>query len=334
MGILSVALLPLLLFLGCASHQAEPRWFVGHELVESESYQVIGYGKGASYKEAKSNALEDIALKIETKVHSSFSSEQASSQNNFTKNLNQSLLLQSDVTLNRVKELTSTNVNGVVYLALMYEDVPLEKRILDAVGEIQYDENIQNSYLKKTPLFISLAQSNLAKNFLLHRQDGRWYLKYRSKTIALDERHFSQLFTSVKDSELILSLGGKARELLEGDSFFFKIESQKSGYLSLFSVYEDGTVSLFSENQNINRKLSLPDQESSRYFEAGVIEAGKDTIDLYVAVLSSDMLNSEQFCKADALLISDERCKNFDTLLQYLEDKIFTSLVVRTKAKH
>ncbi len=51
------------------------------------------------------------------------------------------------------------------------------------------------------------------------------------------------------------------------------------------------------------------------------------------ANLSKTKLSLDEFAYADSEIIQDEKYKNFDSLIEYLDDKTFSSIKVSTKPK-
>ena len=117
--------------------------------------------------------------------------------------------------------------------------------------------------------------------------------------------------------------------------FFFKVKSTKKGFVSILSIYEDGTVSTLVRNIPINKnKLeNIPDEEYESIPEAGLMQRGIETYDLYVAVYSDEKLHFDSFAYADEKLIDEEKYKNFDELIEFLNDKTYSTLKVVTKPR-
>ena len=121
----------------------------------------------------------------------------------------------------------------------------------------------------------------------------------------------------------------------DGDKFYFKVKSAQSGFVSIVSVYEDGTVSTLMRNVPIsaNKLQNIPDKEFETIPEAGLQKNGEQTYDLHVAIFSPNKLTFDAFATADEKLISDEKYKNFDELIGFLDNKTFATLKVVTKPK-
>ena len=125
-------------------------------------------------------------------------------------------------------------------------------------------------------------------------------------------------------------------KLLQGDQFYFNFESKQNAYLSVLDVYEDGTVSIIYENKKIfkNKQLKVPDENFEYNLEAGLYEEGKATYDIFLAILSPTMLNLSRFSNADEDLVTGEANKKFDELLEFIKNKEFATVLIRTKPKY
>ena len=123
--------------------------------------------------------------------------------------------------------------------------------------------------------------------------------------------------------------------LYEGDFFHFDVQVQKAGYVTILTVYEDGTVSTLLRNikLNANTKEQIPDKDFESELQAGLMQKGRQTYDLYVALWHEKRRHFDSFATADEKLITDERYKNFDTLIKMLDTEIFSTLKVVTKPR-
>lgn len=123
--------------------------------------------------------------------------------------------------------------------------------------------------------------------------------------------------------------------MYDGDEFYFKLKSKEKGYVTIFTVYEDGTVTKLLSNIYVqkNKTEYIPDKDFESVLQAGLIEAGKETFDLYIVVRTSKKQHFDQFARADEELISDERYKNFDELIELIDEMEFVTLKLFTKPR-
>jgi hypothetical protein len=123
--------------------------------------------------------------------------------------------------------------------------------------------------------------------------------------------------------------------LYDGEEFVFKVQSSEDGFITIVSVYEDGTVSTLLKNIPIKKEkpTTFPDDKSESIPVAGILEVGQDTFDMYVALWSSKKENFERFADASEEAIEDEKYKNFGELIEFLQTKRYTTLKVITKPR-
>ncbi|MEA2073806.1 MAG: hypothetical protein U9O86_09500, partial [Campylobacterota bacterium] len=195
---------------------------------------------------------------------------------------------------------------------------------------------VSNSYLKHTNIAKKLKKS-LAKeiDFSLLRKDKKWFIKYKSVLQVLDKKDFASFFTSTYNPELSLHTDKKRDILYDGDKFYFKVESAKDGYVSILTVYEDGTVATLVRNVKVSKKTleKIPDEDFETIPEAGLLHKGVETYDMYVLLNSPKRLRFDSFAYADSELINEEKYKNFDTLIEFMNNKSVTTLKVVTKPR-
>ncbi|MDF1882111.1 hypothetical protein JHD50_12510 [Sulfurimonas sp. MAG313] len=189
-----------------------------------------------------------------------------------------------------------------------------------------------NPYLQKTPIFKNLEKK---VNIALKRKDGLWYIRYENIYQVLDAKDFSQFFTTTNNLNLSILTNKEGTVLHDGDEFFFKVKSKVKGFVTIFTVYEDGTVAKLMSNIAVskNKEENIPDKDFESVLQAGLIEKGKLTFDLYVLMYSKGKEHYDQFARADEELIQDEKYKNFDTLIELMNERPFVTLKLVTKPR-
>ena len=319
----------LLIIITITSAFATPAWY--QQLNDTQENYYIGYGQARSDKKARDLALDDIASQISTTVDNSL--QQSTSVNNdaVQTNIKKRSSHKSYAKLQGYKKLNYTVENGIHYIALSYENIPSLDKFNRKLSKLSRSENEQqNPYLANTPMAKKLIKKI---DFSLLRKDKLWYIHYRDIFQSLDNNDFSKFFASQKSGELSIRTHNNHSVLHDGENFFFKIHSAKSGFITLFTVYEDGTVATLMRNVAVDShsNINVPNQENSSIFQAGLIAEGKETFDLYIVLFTPQEHYFDNFAQADEALISDERYKNFDELIELFREYPFTTLKVITK---
>ncbi|MDA7817615.1 LPP20 family lipoprotein [Sulfurimonas sp.] len=314
---------------------ASPSWY--YKIPKNNSSVYIGYASATSEAKAKQEALSDIVSQISVNVSTSMDLNQQV-VNGESVNVEEFKSHQdSSASLSDYKLLKSEFDDGKYYVAIAYENIPsFDKFVKKLVAyEIKKDEK-QNSYTSQT-LMAKKLNSSLAKkiDFSLLRKDKKWFIKYKKTLQALDKKDFARFFVSKSSKNISINTNKKNNILYEGDMFYFKVKSSKKGFVTIFSVYEDGTVSTLVRNIHVNAKKvqNIPDKDYETVAQAGLMQEGKETYDLYVALYSSKRLHFDSFAHADEELISEEKYKNFDELIEFVNNKEYATLKVVTKPR-
>jgi len=318
-----------------ASAFANPLWYLNTQKTKTNSY--VGYGSGVDEVHAKQEALNDIASQISVSVNTSLKQNQKLQNGKFQNIEEFSSLQNSKAVLSDYELLKSEFYKGRYFVCVEYENIPSLDKFVRKVKVLGTTEVVHpNLYLKDT-LIAEKLKKVLKKDieFKLLRKDKKWFIKYKSVMQVLDKKDFAKFYVTVPHAKLSIRTDKKRDILYDGDKFYFKVKSAKKGYVTIFSVYEDGTVVTLVRNISIgqNRVENIPDKDFETIPEAGLIEKGKETFDLYVAIYSQKKMRFDSFAYADEKLISEEKYKNFDELIEFLDSKTYTTLKVVTKPR-
>ena len=292
---------------------AQPSWY--YNLQNNKQNFYIGYGSAKSENEAKQNALVSISSQISTKIDSSLTTTKTYGKKDVQIKSSQ----KTKANISDYKVLKMSNDDGKYFVAIEYENIPSIQKFKNKLKQANLNPSFEN-YLKE---------------FELLRKDKRWYIKYKDIVQLLDSRDFERFFISTQNERLTISTNKKNNILYEDDEFYFQVKSKYDGYVSILTVYEDGTVSTLLKNIPILKETltNLPDKEFEAIPQAGLLESGVETYDMYVAILSDKKLLFDSFAYADEDITIDERYKNFDELQRFLKDKNYTTLKVVTKPR-
>ena len=319
-----------LFFIGCGTPkpQAYPQWYNNKELHSAIKYEIIGYGQGITIKEAEAIAKEDIAQTLISKVDSSFTSISTD-----TKSTNKSdLKITSKLNLHNVKTIKQEQKNNIFYVALKYKNLDLAYRIISTIENVECSKKYSNSYLLETPLVKKLTASiGCELDFKLDRRNEAWYLKYKEHLFLLSDSEFEELYVTKTNYKFDFIPNKKV--LNDGDSFYFKLSSVNSGYITLLNVYENGIVTLLQSSTPIKNNIQIPSKDSTNYFEAGLVKEGVNTYDLYVAIYTEKPLDMSRFEYANEDLAESELAYKFDELIELLSEYDYSSVLIRTRTK-
>jgi len=326
----------LLLLLGVELF-ATPSWF--NKLQVKNPCVYVGYGISESRVKAKQEALSEIASQmyvvIDDSIHSSVKDDNGHiSSSNESESSQKSLATLSDYKL-----LKSEYEDGKYYVALSYENIPSLDKFVRKVKALKITSSLSSkpdAYLSNTLISRELQKKLSHKLvFKLVRKDKKWYIQHKSILQILDKKDFSKFFVTKSSSKLTLHTNKRRDVLHDGDKFYFNVKTLEDGYVTLLDVYEDGTVATLVKNVAMKKGIveKIPDEDFESVPEASLMVKGEETYDLYVVIFSKKRLRFDSFAYADDTLISEEKYKNFDTLIRFLDGKIYTTLKVVTKPR-
>lgn len=305
-----------------------PLWYGVENALNLSSYEVVGFGEGKSLAEALAHAKEMIAQKLQSRVESSFES-MSTNESSISK---AKLKVTSALTLDALQTLKQEHANDLFYVALSYKNLDFAQRVKEQLGAMACEDAPQNPYLAKTPLFKKLnAALGCKKDFRLHRQNKAWYLTLDTHLFLLGEGEFEELFIATKSGAF--GFIASKQVLQEGESFHFVLSANEAGYVTLLDVYESGVVTLLQPSVKLEKTLRIPSVESAYEFEAGVLEAGRDSHDLYVAFFTDEPLDMSRFTYANEDFASDENAYKFDELLEIMRTYENAAILLRTETK-
>ncbi|MBL0708252.1 MAG: LPP20 family lipoprotein [Sulfurimonas sp.] len=297
---------------------AQPLWY--YKLPNNKSNYIIGYARGLTEKEAKQNALVSISSQISIKIDDEIIQDKSSKNGNYYDSTRIKSSQKTKATLSGYELLKISFVDGRYFVGIGYENIPSIfkfKRKLKKAG-------------------IDVPFNNYLKRFELVRKDQHWYIKYQNVMQVLDTKYFHKFFNTVPNKNLTITTNKKHNILYDGDEFYFKVKSAKEGFVSILSVYENGIVSVLMPNVPVSKNSSqnIPDKDFEAIPQAGLLENGVETFDMYVAIYSSKKLILDEFMAADAHVIQDsEKHKNFDILQRFLHNKEYSTLKVVTEPR-
>lgn len=315
---------------------ATPHWY--YNLKNAKINVYIGYGSGGSESEAKQNALTDISGQMFTKIDSQTIQNKKSLNGEYKNDFEIKSSQKTKANLSDYEVVKLEYEDGQYFIAIEYENIPNLKRFIRKVNLLPNEGNItiQNDFLHNSFLGKSIS-SDLDKkiDFELNRENKSWILRYKNASQYIDENDLAKLFTTIPNEDLELHTNKKNDILYDGDKFYFQVKSKDDGYVSILSVYEDGTVSVLIKNVPVKKetRMVIPDENHNAEPTAGLLEAGKETFDMYVLIWNNKKILLDRFADGSNENIEDEKYKNFGELIEFLKDKKYATLKVVTKPR-
>ena len=343
---LTMTVLSLTALGGCApvrragQHEGAPAWY---QKLPGEQNAIIGYGRAGSLQAARSQALAEIAESL--KVHVQSRTEQRTiSETNvrggktetaITGTTGVEVSTASDVALYHVTAWKTAQVGGQWFVALKYDWRPFVQKVRADLRVSRCIDPRREAYLSQTPLFRSLPRRRgCIPDLRITRGHGVWYLTDGQASVPIPATELERLYVSCRRGHVTLS--GPTRELREGDHFSLRVKAARPGYVSLINLYEDGRAYLLLSNRRIHRGAGLrfPTDGEEKELVAALLKAEQPTLELYVALLTRDRLDTTRFPAAGAAVERKrETHYKLSELMELMRRHDFSSVLVRIKPR-
>lgn len=317
---------------------------------------ISGVGVGPNEASARQNALADIAQKLSSNVQVTTRSSVRAVDDYESESFDQDVLISSDVAIDSAVELCRDvhDPAGKVYLVYQLDKRPLVQRVHSDLLKSwrgAYPENVvfKGPSLLRDSRFFTDLRSRLERSgeggtsqtvvVDLRRQNNQWVLFVNESAVyTVADRHFLTLISpdfrrTVKalDIDVVSDAGGRipvpedfrfARSvrLRHGENFNFRIASRRSGYVSIFNVYEDGRIANLLENRFLKDSQAVVIPEGGA-FTSLLLEDGKSTYDVYIGVLTDTPIMLSEFAKLEARkgFLTGNQFYQFDQFLRWFD---------------
>jgi hypothetical protein len=302
-----------------------PNWFGKNNNQDENIF--IGYGTDKSLEKAKQNAIKDIVNSISTSVNSSVTNQKTQDGNKYSNQYKSTLKINSNATISGAKLIKSKKIDNIWYVKMLYNNSLIEDKFKEIIKPNTKNEK-QNKYLANTELIKNL-NSYLGKklNYQLVRKNNIWNLRYKNHLEPLNQHTFYKLFSNQSNSNFIFKTNKKRYK--EDDDMYFVVNTNKGGFLSLFSVEHNGKVGLILNNEYIKENFRLPSSDSEDIFYV-TNPYNKSIKEMYIAIFSENEISLEMFENTSEYLL-DETNYNFDKLIKLLDKYNFSSTIIKIK---
>ena len=317
----------LLLLSACSSMPVEPLWF---NQISHQDGIIIGYGSGADAEESRQQAYSAITQQIEVDVSSQTAYVRQSDNDKLTTKTREVTQLKSSRTLKNVQTLHQEQVGDQHYVALQYDQRPLEHILsvkLSALGQAPTFSG--SPVLTHSRLISALDQggANVTLPVSLQRKEGQWQLVIDNIIQPIDDLEPVTHWAFNKNPGFNLELLNRTESRLKiGEEFHLSIEIPVGiDYLTLFNVYSDGRVVALLDSQPVSAaKLVYP--KSPYLLEASSITPHQSDRDLYLAVGSDSKIDTTLFRKSSDRPETGEASYNLDKFINWLDAQSIRSI--------
>ncbi len=309
---------------------SSPEWF---RKLSHKEYEIIGYGSSKSLEEARTMAKKEIANSIQTQIISENIFETSEINDVVNEKMNLYLEAKTDVVLSDLKTVKEEEKKKIWYVALIYENLPVERKFAKRISLLDHEIEKQNKYLLNSPLIQSINKElNCKLDIKLKRKNKLWYLAYENIMLPLSPDEFEKLFISSESDKISIN-PSKSSLLTEGDVFSFSVESKQDGYLSIINVYENGECFIIASNQSVssNNPIRIPNESSDKELVAGLFIENQPTYDLYIVLFDKGEINLSRIQKAGEKIEKEEWHYKFNEVLEMMNEFEFCTVLTRTR---
>lgn len=339
-----------------------PEWYgtlrMGHRLI------LVGYGQGPNLKEAKANALNDIAQQIETRIQSETDIRTASGATGASTEATQSVRTYTSQRLEAAKRIRNEQTSDGQFFVAYSVDLRPKVEVIAAVLRQQWGGDKLPSKIDwrghqvivSSDMISDLNRRLTQRDFpapvrridaSLRRSQGQWLLVLNDHIERIGLSDLASLLNWSERGDG-LSLGmkplGKSRgrnRLQAGDLFIFNIEAKKpGGYVTIFNLYPDGRVAVIEDSRQLTTALEVPSrkqQQEGQALEAYTAEPGRVAQDIYLAIHSPRALDTTRFQAIvgdNAEPVKGEGAYQLDRFLRWLDrQEVLAMSVLRVEVR-
>lgn len=242
-----------LMAMGCQNSQHSalrfaPDWFLERN-IQSSHGQVLGYGYGRDYEEAKASAMSDIAHQIEVEFGSTLTKTTSTGLATMDSSRH-TISVSAGMLLNNLAEHKKEVAAHGVYVLLSYREDSLLHTMLSLIdGAVCDDLRLlkDSRFLQYTPAYQALKQQLGCVAEIRYRfRNNRWYVQYQDRHAQISSEDLKQFFTEHRNPGVSLQLTDNV--VASSDLYQVLVTAKKEGYMSLFQISADGNSQLLLDN--------------------------------------------------------------------------------------
>ncbi len=256
-----------------------PKWYLNLSHTQS---QIIGYAQAKELNIAKQNAKKDIAEMLQINIDSTLIIDKNSSTDKYSRKINSIVESRSNVKLNNLKILKQERIDGVWFVAIVYDNLPLTQKIIHSTNPKR--ENFNHPYLTHTTLFKALNKKfGFYPKAKIYAQNGQYYIAIDNQQFLISQQEFIELFSNQEHKNIKIKLKDR---LKNNELYFIDTEFKEFGFASLFLVSHTGTVvSMFRNIELVDATFTYPNKKEYDGLRAEIEDGAKQSRDMFVALL-------------------------------------------------
>ena len=326
---ISILLILLLIASSCASLPSQPDWY--NKSLQNDGI-LTGYGDGLTMADAREMAFSTIAQQIEVKIESQIALVRQFEENELTTKSREVTQLRVNKSLKNVKMVNQQQIGGQYFVALQLDRRPAKVIIESKFKEQGYliRDFVGSPAVVTSPLITSLSSDPDGEKLpvSLQRREREWYLAISDILQPVDDlNNVTNWDFNPSKTYPIQLVGRNENRLKAGDRFKIELELPESAnYLTIINIYSDGRLSVPLDNQPVNSRQVVFPNESELSLEAAPLYPGQSDRDTYLALGSTEKIDTTSFRKSTDRVISGEDAYVLDKFIQWLDHQRLESL--------
>ena len=303
---------------------AYPAWYLKSA---TNSYELYGYGQGATINDAKARALLDIAQALEVQVEGSMTISESLHNDNFESAVSQDVKTSSSSVIVGAVLKEFHESEGVWYVLLTYDTRSLGLKFKSVLKSRALEEETDN-YLSESSLVSEINQQVGVKlRYQVLREDDLWKIRYKDVKFTLTESELIKTFKPNKGKSIGLKLNKKI--YYPEDVMTFDVTSRDKGFVSILLVEKNGKVGVLYSNIESHSKMVVPSKDSDEEIIVSNPEQ-KVLHEMYVAIWSENPRDLSLFEDIQSDYLDDSNYK-FGDLTNLLDTVDYSSAVIKIK---
>ena len=326
---ISILLTFLLVASSCASLPSQPDWY--NRPLQNDGI-LTGYGEGQSLSDARQMAFSTIAQQIEVNISSQIALVRQFEKNELTTKSREVTQLRVNKSLKNVKMVNQQQIGGQYFVALQLDRRPAKVIIESKFKEQGYliRDFVGSPAVVTSPLITSLSSDPDGEKLpvSLQRREREWYLAISDILQPVDDlNNVTNWDYDPSRSYPIQLVGRNENRLKVGDRFQIELELPESAnYLTIINIYSDGRLSVPLDNQSVNSRQVIFPNEPGLSLEAAPLYPGQADRDTYLALGTTEKIDTTPFRKSTDRAVSGEDAYVLDKFIQWLEQQRLESL--------
>ena len=299
--------------MGCAQKSQQPQWY--YHLQPKED-QLVGYGYGTTCKEAKLEALDDIAQSLHVEVGSRYYKRATNEHKEIQEDIVQ---IHPLIGLDNVKTLRRQDSSMGCYVALSLSMKPLALKAALVAKKEAIAPMPTHKMLYHTPFASTLKEIlGYVPRYYVQNSGALTMLHIGSKSFSIASKSLWQFMPHIRSKSVDISISKEHLKVFE--HYYIALKANKEGYLSLVYIDEKLRPQIAFANRYIYAKglLRFPDSPKLS-IEANMEGSDQRVYESYMALLCDGVIDLSLYNRLDESFYTPKSALGYGDLLAQIQ---------------